>query len=147
YLADESTQPFRSDQAMAADMVVALGRATGDGSALFGQNSGRPRQECQSVRRVPGRSFTPGEVIQTQMLALPQARQTYTVVGNQPAGLWGFRHGLNEHGVAAGCGSVRTRGKRPGPALLVTDLVRLTLERARSARQAVDVLTGLIQRY
>jgi dipeptidase len=91
--------------------------------------------------------FALGEKWRAQFLELPQARQTYSVVGNQPPGLWGFRHGVNEHGVAVGCGLITTRLPGLGLCLLGTDLVRLALERSRSARQAVDVLSDLIRRY
>ncbi len=132
---------------MGCDMVVALGRATVDGSTLFGHNSGRPRREPQSLQRVPGRAFALGEKVRTQHLELPQARQTYTVLGSQPAGSWGYQHGVNENGVMIGCGGIQTKLRCPGPGLLAPELVRLALERSRSARQAVDVLTELVQRF
>lgn len=132
---------------MGCDMVVALGRATGGGGTVFGHNSGRPRQEGQSLVRLAGRSFALGEKVRAPFLELPQARQTYAVIGSRPPGLWGLCHGLNEHGVAAGCGLIHTRLRIQGPGLSGPDLVRLALERGRCARQAVDVLTDLIRRH
>jgi secernin len=132
---------------MGADLVVALARATGNGRALFGHTSHRPAGECQRLLRVPGRELTAGETVRLQYLTLPQVRQTYTVLGSQPAGCWGFTHGVNEHQVAVGCTSWSSRltTVEPGPA--GTDLTRLALERSRSACQALDVLTDLIARY
>src|SRR5262249_41870842 len=67
--------------------------------------------------------------------------------GSRPEGTWGYDFGLNEHQVAVG--HVRLRSKVPGrrPCLVGTDLVRLVLERSRSARQAVDLLAGLVERH
>jgi secernin len=132
---------------MGCDMVVALARATADGQTLFGHNSNRPRGEAQTVVRTPARSHAVGEKVRTPALELPQARQTYAVLAGRPAGVWGYQHGVNEHGVCAGVSAVRTRLAAAAPGLSGTDLVRLALERAASARQAVDVLTDLIARH
>ena len=132
---------------MGCDMVVALPRATADGTALFGHNSNRPAGEAQALVRTAARSHAPGEKLRTPARELPQARQTFAVLANRPAGLWGYRHGVNEHGVCAGVTPIRTRLAEPSPGLSGTDLVRLALERAASARQAVDVLTDLITRH
>jgi secernin len=132
---------------MAGDMVVVLGRASGGERALFGHNSHRLPGEGQRLVRLPGRLFAPGEAVQLPQTHLAQARQTFTVVGSQPAGCWGLQHGLNEHRVAVGCSSWSSRLTCPRPALSGPDLTRLALERGRSARQAVDVLIDLISRY
>ena len=132
---------------MGGDMVVALGRATGGGRAFFGHNSHRPPGELQRLVRFPGREHALGETVQAQHVRLPQVRQTNTVVGSQPAGSWGLQHGVNGHRVAAGCSAWHSRLAGPAPGLTGTDLTRLALERSRSARQAVDVLTDLIARH
>src|SRR6516225_2969272 len=87
---------------MPGDMVVALGRSTVDHATLFGHNSDRPAGECPKLQLVPGRSFSAGETLQTQFLKLPEVRQALTVLGCQPAGQWGYDHGVNEQGVAVG---------------------------------------------
>jgi secernin len=80
-------------------------------------------------------------------VVLPQVRQTHAVLACRSAGRWGYWHGVNEHHVAAGVTAIRTRLACAGPVLTGTDLVRLALERAASARQAVDVLTDLVNRH
>ena len=67
---------------MGCDIVVALGRATVEGNTLFGHNCDRPARQCQALHRTPGQSYAPGEKVRTQGLELPQARQTYTVLGS-----------------------------------------------------------------
>jgi secernin len=133
--------------AMGCDMVVALGRATVDGGTLFGQNSDRSAGRWHVLRRTAGRTCAADEKVRTRFLELPQARQTFTVLGSQPEGWWGYTHGLNEHALAVGFVPLRSKltGGRRG--LLAADLVRLVLERGRTARAAVDTLTELVERH
>ena len=64
-----------------------------------------------------------------------------------PTWLWGAEHGVNEHAVAIGNERVATTHDAAAakPALIGMDLVRLGLERARSAEEAVEVMTGLLE--
>jgi dipeptidase len=138
---------LRSDQAMGCDMMVALGRATVDGHALFGQNADRPIRESQSFSQLAGHEHAADEKVRTPSVELPQARLTYTVLAAQPAGYWGYTHGVNDQGVAAGCAALRNKIPCPEPGLSGTDLVRLVLERSRNARSAVDLLIDLVERH
>jgi secernin len=128
-------------------MVVALPAATGIGQTLFGANSHRPANEAQKLRLVPARTYAPDETLQTRFVRLPQIRQTCTVLAAQPWGMWGYLQGINDHRVVVACADWQSRVRRQQPGLLGPDLVRLTLERARSAGQALDVLTDLIGRH
>jgi len=132
---------------MGCDMVVAVGAATENRHTLFGANChGLPRAGM-ALRLNPGRAFALGETVQTQILPLPQARQTFTVLGNQPLNTWGYEHGINEFEVVAACSTWRSKLLCDQPGLTGTDLVRLVLERCRSARQGFDLLTGLVSRH
>jgi hypothetical protein len=132
---------------MGCDSVLALGGATIDGCTLFGQNNSWPALQFQPLCLSPRRSHASGEKVATQFLELPQAREVYSVLGSQRAGLWGYDCGFNDQRVAAGCARLRSALICPRPGLLGPDLVRLILERCHTARQAVDLLTGLIERY
>lgn len=94
---------------MGNDMMVALPRATADGVTLFGHNCNRPVGASRALERVPGRIFAAGERIRTSWLSLPQVRNTNTVLAVRCAGCWGYAHGVNSHGVAAGITTMRTR--------------------------------------
>jgi hypothetical protein len=132
---------------MASDMTVALARSTLDRHTYFGHNSNRPRGEGAWVVHMPGRAFSPGEVVRLPFAMVPQVRRTWTVLAGRAGRDWGYQHGVNEKGVAVGCTPIRTRLEAEVLGLGGPDLVRLTLERASSACQAVEILTDLIGRH
>jgi hypothetical protein len=132
---------------MGGDMVVALDRATVDESALFGHSCRRPGREEVALHRNAGRSHAPEERIQTHVATVSQARETYTALGIQSRGQWGYHHGVNVRGVAAGCTALQTRLMCDRPGLLGTDLVRLVLERCCTARQGVELIGDLVSRH
>ncbi|MGD0946738.1 MAG: C69 family dipeptidase [Candidatus Binatia bacterium] len=132
---------------LACDSLVALSSATADGSVLFAKNSDRPALECQPLMQVTRQSHPPGTRMRCTHIEIPQAPETARVIGSRPFWCWGFEHGLNEHGVAIGNHTVFTRDPLCGHGLIGMDLVRLGLERGRSAAQAVEVMTALIEEY
>ncbi|MCZ2095404.1 MAG: C69 family dipeptidase [Anaerolineae bacterium] len=130
------------------DTLVALGSATADGITLFAKNSDREPNEAHHLLRVPRAHHPAGSTVTCTYLTIPQARTTYEVLLAKPFWIWGAEMGANEHGVAIGNEAVFTRvpyEKQAG--LLGMDLLRLGLERARTAREALDVITGLLAEY
>ena len=120
--------------------------AVGSSGLLFAKNSDRPPTEPQVVESFAAR--TPGGVLHTQYLELPDSGAA-AFIGSRPTWLWGVEHGLNEHGVAIGNEKIWTTGRprtRP-PALLGMDIVRLGLERSRTADEARRVMTELITQF
>ncbi len=132
---------------MGCDMLVALGRATVDGATLIGHNSDQPIGQFQALCRTAGQDHAADEKNRTHSWELPQARQTFTVLGTQPHGAWGYTQGVNEHGLAVGCTRLRNKIPCREGGFLGPDLVRLALERCRSVAQAVDLLTTVVERY
>jgi dipeptidase len=132
---------------MGCDSVVALAPATHDAVTRFAKNSDRPPRECQRLVRVPHARHAPGSRVRCQYVEIPQVAETATVLGSQPWWLWGFEHGVNEHRVAIGNQTVFARESLGGTGLLGMDLVRLALERARSATYAVEVIGALIETH
>jgi dipeptidase len=62
--------------------------------------------------------------------------------------MWGAEMGVNEHGLAIGNEAVFTRVPyEKGPALTGMDLLRLALERAATAKNAVAIITDLIETH
>jgi secernin len=127
--------------------MVVLAPHTRAGATLFAKNSDRSPRECQPLAQAAHRVWPPGATVHCQYLEIPQAAETAAVIGSRPFWLWGFEHGLNEHGVAVGNEAVLTREVLPPTGLLGMDLVRLSLERAKTAREAVEVIGALVERH
>jgi secernin len=126
------------------DLLVALPVATG-GSTLFAKNSDRPPDERQVLEWLAPR-FDDGTTRATHIELPAHPDATLGVLGSRPAWGWGLEHGVNEAGVAAGNATIYTTlDPRPAPdALTGMDLVRLALERAATARDAVAVIQHLL---
>ena len=128
---------------LACDSLVALGGATADGAVLFAKNSDRPAHECQPLVQLAAQRHAPGDAP-----ALPVRRDR---AGRR-------RPRASSARVRTGCGasstgststaspSATTRSSAKdalgGHGLIGMDLVRLGLERARSARGAAEVISG-----
>src|SRR5690348_11548023 len=133
--------------ARSCDTAVALGDATADGSVLLAKNSDRPSLEAQRLIVLPALQHAAGDTVQCQYLTIPQVEQTAALIGSQPYWLWGFEHGLNEHGVAIGNEAIHTREASLESGLLGMDLVRLGLERGTTAREALETITSLLEEF
>jgi secernin len=143
---------------LACDTFVAMPDATKDGIMILGKNSDRPTFDCQPLVYYPRREWPQGSEIDLGRLALPQVAETYATLGSSPYWCWGYEEGVNEHGVAIGNEGVFTkplvegllaseRGEGPKPGPTGMDLIRLALERSRTAREARDVITGLVEAF
>jgi secernin len=132
---------------MGCDTLVALAGATRAGVTIFAKNSDRPPREAQGIVQQPRRRYPRGTTVRVQYLELPQVEQTAALIGSQPHWLWGFEHGVNEYRVAIGNETVFTKEPLGGVGLLGMDLVRLGLERSRTATEALEVMTALLERH
>ena len=120
--------------------------AIGSDRTLFAKNSDRPVAEVQLVE-----SFAPrpaGGQLRAQYIAVDDSG-AFALLGCRPEWLWGLETGVNEHRVAIGNEKVFTVDNPYAvePALLGMDLVRLGLERSRTADEALAVMTELLARH
>ena len=92
-----------------------------------------------------GRRPTAGCILRTQYLSIGDTG-AHAALLSCPTWLWGAEHGVNEFGVAIGNERVATvhDAAQAPPRLIGMDLVRLGLERARSAAEALDILVDLL---
>ncbi len=118
------------------------------GGWWFAKNSDREPDEPQLVEVHPAVRGDDSQLLKTTYLTIPQVPDRHAVLISRPSWIWGAEMGVNEHGVAIGNEAVFSR--RPGrhePRLRGMDLVRLGLERAATAAEAVAVMTTLLEAY
>lgn len=129
------------------DTFVALDNSTQDKSIIFGKNSDRPDSEVQLITYNPRTKYSNSEEVQCSYISIPQASETAAVVLSQPWWMWGAEMGANEHSVVIGNESVGTLEPLRRLGLLGMDLLRLGLERGKSAKEALNVITGLLEKH
>ncbi len=114
---------------------------------MFAKNSDRPPNEVQLLEWFEPR--TESRTKTTYLHVDPHDGATFRFLGSRPAWMWGVEHGVNEAGVAVGNATIYTTldPRSVPPALTGMDLVRLALERAVTAIDAVVVVTDLLERH
>jgi secernin len=130
------------------DTLVALAQNTAQKVTLFAKNSDRQRNESQVVEFFPAQEYPAGSQLICTYVAIPQARCTHAVVLCRPFWIWGAEMGANDRGVVIGNEGLLSRSAAPEEESLTgMDLVRIGLERASTAAEAVDILGQLLDQY
>lgn len=119
---------------------------TGDGP-LLAKNSDRDPNEAQVLEVLPAAVHPDGTAATATWIDIPQVAHTHAVILSRPWWMWGAEMGANEHGVVIGNEAVFTRSPVAETGLLGMDLLRLALERAETARDAVGVMVDLLERH
>jgi len=130
------------------DTLVALGNSTADGSVIFAKNSDREPNEAHELVLIPHASHPNGSMVRCTYIEIPQVTETFAVLLAKPFWIWGAEMGANEKGVTIGNEALFTKApmeKKPG--LIGMDFLRLALERAATARAALDVLINLLETH
>lgn len=126
-------------------MCDTLGKL-GINRSIFAKNSDRSPNEIQISEYHPARDGLSGNVSCTY-ISIPQARQTYAVLLSRPAWMWGAEMGVNEFGLCIGNEAVFTKGAYGKTGLTGMDMVRLALERSKTAEEALHLLISLLETY
>lgn len=130
------------------DTLVATQSATANGISLFGKNSDRPPNEGQSLVYFPAQKHQPNSPLKCTYIEIPQVETTHAVLLSKPFWMWGAEMGVNEHGLVIGNEAVYSKiPANKEPALLGMDLLRLALERAIAPREAVQIITELLEQF
>ena len=130
------------------DTMVALPNSTRHGQTLFAKNSDRPEEECQPLVQRGRAQHAPDARTRCQFVELNEVPTTFRHVGSRPYWCWGYEHGFNEYQVVIGNEGLASKFPEfQEPKLVGMELVRLGLERGRSAREAVDVMVALITKH
>jgi len=160
------TLPLLSTTAVASYAYYVGRNLTADGSVLLGGTGEEPSSHWLEI--VPRRSHAPGSQITVgateqarlpaRLSTIPQSAETLRYITMNYSSFAGFpapltNGGLNEHQVAVRDVWSPSRDElvdmtppdQTGPNY--SDLARILLERARTARHAVEILGGLIDTY
>ncbi|MFO8019099.1 MAG: C69 family dipeptidase [Promethearchaeia archaeon] len=129
------------------DTIVALPNVTEDNSVIFGKNSDREPNEPQNLIYIPAKKHDPDSMVKCTYISVPQVEKTFAVLLSKPFWMFGCEMGANSQGVTIGNEAVWTKENYRKKGLLGMDLMRLALERAPSARKALDIIIDLIDRY
>ncbi|MGD8473965.1 MAG: C69 family dipeptidase, partial [Anaerolineae bacterium] len=130
------------------DTMVAVGNSTADGSVILAKNSDRQPNEAHVLARIPHARHSEGDTVKCTYIRVAQVPETYEVLLSKPFWIWGGEMGANEYGVSIANEAVFTRepyDQEPG--LIGMDMLRLALERADTARKALDVIVNLLETY
>ncbi|ONG46526.1 hypothetical protein BKE38_25160 [Pseudoroseomonas deserti] len=130
------------------DTMVALPPVTLSGSVMFAKNSDRERNEGQPFAAFPRATHAAGSRLRCTYIDIPQVAETNATLLSRPFWCWGAEIGANEHGVVIGNEAmVATIAPGVEKKLIGMDLVRLGLERAATAAEAIEVITSLLEAH
>ena len=131
------------------DTMVALGDYTKNGKLLFAKNSDRSPNEPHLIVRYPAKDYNLAKQpeLKATYISIPQVAHTYEVVLLKPDWIWGAEMGFNEFGVNIGNEAVFTKEPKGEDSLIGMDLLRLGLERGKTAKEALDVIINLLAKF
>ncbi|HDD61672.1 MAG TPA: peptidase U34, partial [Chloroflexi bacterium] len=130
------------------DTLIAAPEVTKNQFTLFAKNSDRSPNEAQFLDWISARTYQSNESVQCTYINIPQVEKTAAILLSRPFWMWGAEMGINEHGLVIGNEAVFSKiPANKKPALLGMDLLRLALERAKSALEAVDVIVDLLEEF
>lgn len=128
---------------------IAHGKALKDGTgSMIMKNRDLGATSLCEVSLEQAATHANNELYQAAYIDIPQAEKTYKFVGDRTAGRWGYAMGINEHQVIVADNDAPSRDTLAfNTGLHDNDVIRLTLERAKTAREGVDIVGKLVEKY
>ncbi|MCG9873880.1 MAG: C69 family dipeptidase [Leptospiraceae bacterium] len=132
-----------------ADIILATQKLTKNRAKLvFGKNSNREPNEPQVLVRIPKKK-NKDKFLTLSYIEIPQSKLSHELILSKSSHLWGAETGVNEFGLTiaitkAYCKAAKSFKENgfTGP-----ELVRLALERCKTADQALEFITNSIQDF
>jgi hypothetical protein len=161
-----TTVAATSEYAWASYGIYVGKNLTSDGSVLLGGYGDEPSSHWLEI--VPVRDWAPGTMIKVgatatslypgELIEIPQVKRTAKYITMNYSSFAGFpapitNGGLNEYHVAArdiwspSREELRKMTPKPQRGLNYSDLSRIVMERAKTAREAVEIVGSLVDRY
>ena len=129
------------------DTYVSLSSWSYNGDVIFGKNSDRVESEAQILTYTPRKTHSNGEEVKCTHIEIPQVPETASIILSQPYWIWGAEMGANEYGVVIGNEAVASKEPLNESGLLGMDLIRLGLERGKTAKAVLDIIIELLEKY
>lgn len=129
------------------DSFVALGNSTANGTVLLAKSADTEVNEAEHVARFPARNYVDGALVRITHANIPQATETHEIILGKSFWSWGAELGANEHGVAVGNEAAFSNQISEKDGACCLDLLRLAVERATTAREAVDVIGHHVETF
>ena len=129
------------------DTFVSLSSASKDNNVIFGKNSDRLSNEPQLITYVPRTKHSKGGEVHCTHINIPQANETAAILMSQPYWMFGCEMGCNEYGVTIGNEAVATKEPLNENGLLGMDLLRLGIERGKTAKESLKIIIDLLEKY
>jgi dipeptidase len=127
---------------------VAHGKALAGGGSVIAKNRDLGFQTLIEIGIHQAATHPKGAVYKAAYIDIPDVEKTYKFIGSRTAGRWGYGMGINEHQVAVADNDAPSRDSLEFKAgLHDNDLVRIVLERAKTAREAVDIIDSVVSKY
>ncbi len=119
-----------------------------NGHGIFAKNSDREPNEAQQIVRYPRQNRSEKRV-KTTFITVDCPETAYEVILSKPFQMWGAEMGANEHKVVIGNEAVFTKIKmdKSNKGLTGMDMLRLALEQATNATEAVNIIQNLLKKY
>lgn len=128
---------------MAHGKALASGKGT-----IIAKNRDLGSQTLSEIGLHQASTHPEGAIYKAAYIDIPEAQQTYKFIGSRSAGRWGYGMGVNEHQVMVADNDAPSRDLLGfTESLHDNDLVRILLERAKTAREAVDVIAAVVPQF
>lgn len=128
---------------MAHGKALASGKGT-----IIAKNRDLGSQTLSEIGLHQASTHPEGAIYKAAYIDIPEAQQTYKFIGSRSAGRWGYGMGVNEHQVMVADNDAPSRDLLGfTESLHDNDLVRILLERAKTAREAVDVIAAIVPQF